>query len=119
MFRVPTVLGLSTSLVVSLALLTCVAPASAQKAKDTVRIAVEQPIQTVDLIYDPQPQNTLLSNNVFDSLLWYDDQKREFGSLLAQSWKRVDDKTIDFTLKQDLRFSVFRSRALSISSSGT
>ena len=80
------------------------APSFAQKAKDTVRIAVEQPIQTVDLIYDPQPQTTLTGNTVFDSLLWYDDVKREFGGLLAQSWKRVDDKTIDFTLKQGVTF---------------
>lgn len=104
MFRLPTALGMSTSLAVSLALFACVAPASAQKAKDTVRIAVEQPIQTIDLIYDPQPQNTLISHNIFDSLLWYDDAKREFGGLLAQSWKRVDDKTIDFTLKQGITF---------------
>ncbi len=80
------------------------APSFAQKTKDTVRIAVEQPIQTVDLIYDPQPQTTLTGNTVFDSLLWYDDVKREFGGLLAQSWKRVDDKTIDFTLKQGVTF---------------
>ena len=44
-------------------------PALAQKPKDTVRIAVEQPIQMVDLVYDPQPQTTLISYNVFDSLL--------------------------------------------------
>ena len=104
MSRLSIIVGVSTSLATSLALLACVAPAFAQKAKDTVRIAVEQPIQTVDLIYDPQPQNTLISNNLFDSLLWYDDQKREFGGLLAQSWKRIDDKTIDFTLKQGITF---------------
>jgi len=104
MFRLPITLGVFTSVSASLALLACAAPVAAQKAKDTVRIAVEQPIQTVDLIYDPQPQATLISNNVFDSLLWYDDAKREFGGLLAQSWKRIDDKTVEFTLKQGVTF---------------
>ena len=100
MLRLHTVLGVSTGLL----LLAFAPPGFAQKAKDTVRIAVEQPIQTIDLIYDPQPQNTLIANNVFDSLLWFDDAKRQFGGLLAQSWKRVDDKTIDFTLKQGITF---------------
>ena len=79
-------------------------PALAQKSKDTARIAVEQPIQMVDVVYDPQPQTTLTAYNVFDSLLWYDEMKREFGNLLAQSWKRIDDKTIEFTLKQGITF---------------
>jgi len=51
MFRLPITLGVFTSVSASLALLACAAPVAAQKAKDTVRIAVEQPIQTVDLIY--------------------------------------------------------------------
>src|SRR3990172_1137871 len=79
-------------------------PSLAQKSKDTARIAVEQPIQMVDVVYDPQPQTTLTAYNVFDSLLWYDEMKREFGNLLAQSWKRIDDKTIEFTLKQGITF---------------
>jgi peptide/nickel transport system substrate-binding protein len=97
-------LTLSTALALVAGLSVASQSAFAQKAKDTVRIAVEQPIQGLDPIYDPQPQATLMNSAVFDSLMWYDDAKREFGGLLAQSWKRVDDRTIEFTLKQGVKF---------------
>jgi peptide/nickel transport system substrate-binding protein len=81
------------------------APAGyAQKSKDTIRAISEQPISLVDAIYDPQPATTLMSRVVFDSLVEYDVVKREFKPALAESWKQIDDTTLEFSLRDDVRF---------------
>ena len=54
-------------------------PALAQKAKDTLRIGVHQPISIVDAIYDPQPQSNLMDRVIFDTLVFFDSDKREVG----------------------------------------
>ena len=79
-------------------------PANAQKAKDTLRIAVAQPISIIDAIFDPQPQTNLMDRVIFDTLVFFDSDKREVVSGLAESWKRIDDKTIEFYLRKDVKF---------------
>ncbi|MDT2021082.1 ABC transporter substrate-binding protein [Methylocella sp. CPCC 101449] len=79
-------------------------PALAQKAKDTLRIGVYQPISIVDSIYDPQPQTDLITRSVFDTLVQYDAHKRQILPGLAESWTFVDDKTIEFKLRQGVKF---------------
>lgn len=84
-----------------LALLT---PAQAQKSKDTLRVAVYEPIATVDNTFEPQPQTSLFSAMVFDTLVSFDSLKRESAPLLARSWRRLDDLTVEFKLREDVRF---------------
>ncbi len=40
--------------------------ALAQKAKDTVRIGIHQPVSTIDMVFDPSPQTSLLGRMVLD-----------------------------------------------------
>lgn len=79
-------------------------PALAQKAQDTLRIGVYQPISVVDSVYDPQPQTDLISRVVFDTLVQYDADKREIVPGLAESWKFIDEKTLEFKLRQGVKF---------------
>jgi peptide/nickel transport system substrate-binding protein len=78
--------------------------ASAQKAKDTGRIALNQPIRLVDALHNPNPESNLLDRVVMDALLSYDTVNRKIAGQLADSWKQVDDKTIEVTLRQGVKW---------------
>lgn len=98
---------MDTKRIFAVALAACLAPtapALAQKAKDTLRIGVYQPIATVDGIYDPQPQANLIDRVVFDGLVDYDSEQRKVVPGLAESWKRIDDRTVEFKLRQGVKF---------------
>jgi len=80
------------------------ANAFAQKSKDTLRIAFSDPISTVDLVYDPKPETAFTARIIFDGLVFFDDFTGEFKPLLAKSWKRIDPKTMEFDLRDDVKF---------------
>jgi len=61
-------------------------PASAQKAANTVRIGV------------------IIGANVRDTLIYRDPNTNEYKGQLAKSWKQIDDKTIEFELREGVKF---------------
>jgi peptide/nickel transport system substrate-binding protein len=81
-----------------------IAPAAAQKAKDTLRIGFHDPISTVDLNDDPKPETSFTSRSVFDTLIEFDAVTSEFKPVLASSWRRVDPVTLEFELRHDVKF---------------
>lgn len=86
-------------------ILTGLAGASfAQKSKDTLRIAVYEPIASADSTYEPQPQTAMFSTMVFDNLVAFDAQARQTVPNIAQSWRQVDPLTVEFRLREDVRF---------------
>lgn len=95
--------SLTAAIALSGVLLTAPA-AQADKKSDSLRIAFHDPISMIDIIYDPKPETQFTSNLVFDTLLYFDDWKQEFKPLLAESWKRIDAKTWEFKLRQDVKF---------------
>jgi peptide/nickel transport system substrate-binding protein len=80
------------------------AAAHAQAAKDTVRLAVYQPVPLIDTIYNPHPETSLVANVVFDTLVYFDALKRDYLPLLAKSWQRINDKTYEFKLREGVKF---------------
>jgi len=78
--------------------------AAAQKAKDTGRIALNQPLRLIDALHNPNPESNLLDRVVMDALLSYDTVNRKIAGQLADSWKQVDDKTIELTLRQGVKW---------------
>ena len=86
-----TILGLTTSAV-------------AQKSKNTVRIGYYDPISMVDAVYDPKPETGLATRVVYDNLVGFERKTGEFKPLLAKSWKRINPKTIEFNLRDDVKF---------------
>ncbi len=85
-------------------LLAATAAAQAQRAKDTVRIAQAQTIGSLDAYMDPRPEVYFLSDAVFDTLIAYDASRKDFAPLLAKSWKRIDNRTLEFELRDDVKW---------------
>lgn len=78
--------------------------ADAQKAKDTLRAAVYQPIDAIDDIVSPNPEAALLTRPVAETLLYYNADTRRTEPLLASVWRQIDDKTLELTLRRDVTF---------------
>ena len=78
--------------------------ALAQKAQDTLRIGLQDPVSTVDIAQDPKPETSFTSEAVFDGLLVYVPASHEFKPELAESWRRVDPRTLEFKLRHDVKF---------------
>jgi peptide/nickel transport system substrate-binding protein len=78
--------------------------AQAQKSADTLRIPFADPIQTASLYYDAKNEVALTSMATFDTLICYDRHTGGYLPLLATSWRQVDDRTLEFTLRQDVTF---------------
>ncbi len=78
--------------------------ASAQKAKDTLRIATTEPFKYVDPYYFPTPEGNFATNGVYDGLIHYNAAERRYVPALAKSWRRVDDTTLEFELRDDVTF---------------
>lgn len=78
--------------------------ALAQKSKDTFRSAFRSPIRGLSYYYDPKPDTVFEQSAVFDGLVAYDEKAGKFEPLLAKSWKRIDAKTIEFELRDDVKW---------------
>ncbi len=79
-------------------------PGHAQKAKDTLRIAFADHISTILQVDDPKGDTRATTDAVFDTLVCYDAPSKSFKPLLATSWKQVDDLTLEFKLRDDVKF---------------
>lgn len=86
------------------ALAAATAPACAQKAKDTLRIAYLDQISTSDPYIDPQPETTLTSDAVYGKLFVYSPTERQVRPGLAESWTQVDPLTLDIKLREGVKF---------------
>src|SRR5260370_21864785 len=80
------------------------APALAQKSADTLRITWRDAIPDVDPYYNSLRTGMVVAFQAFDCLVYRDPVTMEMKPALATSWKQVDDTTIDFTLRQGVKF---------------
>ena len=85
--------------------LTCAVPnAFANKADDTLRIAVTDWWGTLDPYQFPLDEAAVFYQTVYETLVRFDERKQEYVPRLAKSWKRIDDKTLEFQLREDVKF---------------
>lgn len=80
------------------------APASAQKAKDTLRAAFQNPIETIDLYLEPGPENALLTRTIFDGMVFFDERQNNFKPLLAKAWSQPSPLVYEFDLRDDVKW---------------
>src|SRR3982074_2097413 len=80
------------------------APGLAQKSADTLRITWRDAIPNVDPYYNSQRTGMVVAFQAFDCLVYRDPLTMEMKPALATSWKQVDATTIDFTLREGVRF---------------
>ena len=95
--------SLTTALLAGAALIAA-APAMAQKSKDTVRIAINDPFPTILSYHHPVDEATNFSKRIFEQLIYRDEYHNKYIPMLAKSFKRIDDKTLEFELRDDVTF---------------
>lgn len=79
-------------------------PAFAQKAANTVRFAYDQAPENVDPFFNNVRIGVIIGANVWDTLVYRDPITNEYKGQLAKSWKQIDDKTIEFDLREGVKF---------------
>jgi peptide/nickel transport system substrate-binding protein len=78
--------------------------ASAGPADDTLRVAFNNEVTTLDNYKESGREGLLLARLIYDGLVSKDNKTGEFKGELASSFKFVDNKTIDFELRQNVKF---------------
>jgi peptide/nickel transport system substrate-binding protein len=89
---------LTTGLVVS------AGPALAQKSADTLRITWRDAIPDVTPYYNQLRSGVVLGHQVWDTLVYRDPETFQIKPLLAESYKWVDETTLEFTLRKNVTF---------------
>ena len=80
------------------------APASAQKAADTLRILFNDAVPNVDMYFNSQRTGLILAHQAWDMLVHRDPATFEIKPSLATDWKFTDDNTLDLTIRQGVKF---------------
>ncbi len=93
-----------TSIAFGLIAVLTAAPAVAQKSQDTLRIAINNPFSVLSQYDLPVDDSSMFSRDVYENLLYYDEYKQTYVPGLAKSWKRIDEKTLEFELRNDIKF---------------
>ncbi len=78
--------------------------AFAGKKDDTVRFAYDQAPESVDPYFNNVRIGVIIGANVWDTLIYRDPITNEYTGNLAKSWTQVDDKTIEFELREGVKF---------------
>lgn len=91
--------------VAGLAALAVAQSASAQKSKDTLRIAINDPFSTLDSYHFPQDEVGYFSRDMYGRLVAFDERTKKFIPELAKSWKRISPTILEFELRDDIKFT--------------
>jgi peptide/nickel transport system substrate-binding protein len=80
------------------------APALAGKSDNSIRVASYQVVDNFDSYFNTSLATTIIGHQIFDSLLYRDPRSGEYKGQLASSWKRIDDRTLEFELRKGVTF---------------
>jgi len=95
---------MKSALALLLGLTAAAAPAVAQKSADTLRYVERNAVTNVDPYYNQLRAGLVLTHQSFDGLVYRAPETFQAKPLLATGWKLVDDLTIEFTLRQGVKF---------------
>jgi peptide/nickel transport system substrate-binding protein len=76
----------------------------AQKAEDTIRIAVNDSFPILDTYHYSLDEAAAFDRGVYLPLISYDQAKKQWVNLLTKSFRRIDPLTIEFDLREDVTF---------------
>ena len=79
-------------------------PVAANKANDTLTVAVHDWWSTLDPYQFPLDEANVFYTVVYETLIGYDERAHQFVPRLAKSWRQIDDKTVEFDLRDDVKF---------------
>jgi peptide/nickel transport system substrate-binding protein len=80
------------------------APVLAGKRDDTLRFANDQAPESVDPYFNNVRIGVILGAQIWDTLIYRDPKTNEYVGNLARSWKQINDRTIEFELRQGVKF---------------
>jgi len=81
-----------------------VCPVWAGKKDDTLNIATERELESVDRYFNSAREGIIFARHVYDNLLYRDPKTYEYKPLLAKSYQWVDDTTMAIELRQGVKF---------------
>ena len=91
--------------VLTTALVAAALPTSAQTSADTLRVTYPDSVPDVTPYYNQQrPRYRDRPSRVGDSLVYRDPETFQLKPLLTRSYKWADERTLEFTLRQDVTF---------------
>ncbi len=92
--------------IISSAILSCVVStnAMADKATNTVRFAYDQAPENVDPYFNNVRIGVIIGQHVWDTLVYRDPNTNEYKGQLATAWRQIDDRTLEFDLRQGVKF---------------
>jgi peptide/nickel transport system substrate-binding protein len=79
-------------------------PAAAQKSADTLRLAINDMFGGLDTLHYPHDEGGSFTRTTTETLLSYDERKHVFVPRLAKAWRRIDNRTLEFDLREDVLF---------------
>ena len=80
------------------------APALADKSNDTLTWLSNSEPDNIDMYYNTLREGLIVGRHIWDALMEVDPKTGEFRPSLAKSYKWIDDKTIEFVLREDVVF---------------
>jgi peptide/nickel transport system substrate-binding protein len=78
--------------------------AVAQKSANAIRFAYDQVPENIDPFFNNVRIGVIIGQHVWDTLIYRDPTSGEYKGQLATSWAWVDDKTLEFELRQGIKF---------------
>ena len=79
-------------------------PSAAQKAEDTMRIAFDRELESLDNYINTAREGIIVSRLVWDGLLYRNPETNEYEGNLATDWEWIDSTTMEFTLREGVTF---------------
>jgi peptide/nickel transport system substrate-binding protein len=79
-------------------------PVTAGKKDDTLNVAWEKELESLDAYYNTAREGVILGRHIFDNLLYRHPETWEYKPLLAESFKWVDKLTIEMELRKGIKF---------------
>ncbi len=79
-------------------------PAAAQRSANTLRVAFRDAVPNVDPYFNSQRTGLIIGHQAFDGLVHRDPATFRIVPALATEWRWADSKTLDFTLRQGVKF---------------
>lgn len=96
--------GLKAAALALTAVLAAAAPASADKASDTLRISMRDALPNVDPYYNNLRTGVVMHHQAWDTLVYRNPDTFKLEPLLATEWSFPDTTTIDFKLRAGVKF---------------
>jgi peptide/nickel transport system substrate-binding protein len=79
-------------------------PATADKNDDTLRIAMAFDLENLDAYQNTARVGIILARHVWDGLIYRNPTTNEYEGNLATEWHWVDDTTLEFSLREGVKF---------------